>query len=191
MPPPPAIGRRLVMQGLLQGGLVLALAPRAAAAGWRTVAAMAPGAPARALVATHANTVAIIADVILPRTDTPSATDVGVVAWIDTIAADYLSERQRTQFLDGIAAIDAHALSLAGARLASLPAGVVAGVITDLDAACGRKHLSPAERGYTQLKELVIHGYFTSEPVQKDILKVPIIPGRFDPSVPVAPSDAK
>jgi gluconate 2-dehydrogenase gamma chain len=191
MPPPPTIGRRSLMQGLLKGGLVLALAPHAAVAGWRTVAEIAPGAPPRALAATHANTVAIIADAILPRTDTPSATDVGVVAWIDTVAADYLSDSQRTQFLDGIAAIDAHALSLAGARIAALPAGVVAGVITDLDAACGRKHLSAAERGYTQLKELVIHGYFTSEQVQKDILRVPIIPGRFDPSVPVAPADAK
>jgi hypothetical protein len=31
----------------------------------------------------------------------------------------------------------------------------------------------------------VIYGYFTSAVVMKDILKVPIIPGRYDGSVPV------
>jgi glucoside 3-dehydrogenase (cytochrome c) hitch-hiker subunit len=179
------------MHCLLQGGLAVALLPGTAAAGWRAVAAAATDASPRFLQPAQARLIAIVADAILPRTDTPSATDVGVLAWIDTIAADYFSDVQRTDFAAGIAAIDDHALSIAGARLASLPSGVVSGVLTSLDAACGTKNLSAAEHGYVQLKDLVIHGYFTSEPVQKDILRVPIIPGRFDPSVPVTPSDAK
>jgi hypothetical protein len=30
------------------------------------------------------------------------------------------------------------------------------------------------------VKGLVIHGYFTSERVQRDVLKTEIMPGRFD-----------
>ena len=40
----------------------------------------------------------------------------------------------------------------------------------------------------TKLKELVIVGYFTSKPVQTDILKVVVVPGRYDPNVPMAPT---
>ena len=39
---------------------------------------------------------------------------------------------------------------------------------------------APAVRGYSRVKGLVIHGYFTSERVQRDVLKTEIMPGRFD-----------
>ena len=45
--------------------------------------------------------------------------------------------------------------------------------------------------GYAKLKELVIVGYFTSKPVQTDILKVVVVPGRYDPNVPMAPPSVK
>ncbi|MFI5311558.1 MAG: hypothetical protein ACHQQ3_10015, partial [Gemmatimonadales bacterium] len=40
-------------------------------------------------------------------------------------------------------------------------------------------------RAYWRLKSLVIHGYFTSERVMKDVLKVEIMPGRFDGAAPM------
>ena len=190
MTPPNSLGRREVLQSLLTSGLVAALLPGAAAASWRAVAAMAPGTSLRVLDPAHASLVALIADAILPRTDTPSATDMGVVQWIDAVAADYLSDAKRREFLDGVAAIDGLALSMTGSPLASLPAGAVAGVITGLDAVCAVKNSGSAERGYAFLKELVVYGYFTCETVQKDILKVTIVPGHFDPSVPVATTAA-
>ena len=41
-------------------------------------------------------------------------------------------------------------------------------------------------RTYWRLKGLVIHGYFTSERVSKDVLHVEVMPGRFDGSAPMA-----
>lgn len=180
-----SVGRRELLGGLLKGSLVAALVPGTAAAAWRTVAAASADAPLRVLDPPNARLVALVADTILPRTETPGATDVGVVRWIDTVAADYLPEAKRREFLDGLVAIDANAVALTGSPLGMLPAGAVAGVISGLDAACGRKSLVSAERGYALLKELVVHGYFTSEPVQKDVLRTVVIPGRFDPSVPL------
>jgi gluconate 2-dehydrogenase gamma chain len=181
------VHRRAFLHSLAQGGLALALLPGAAAAAWRAVAEAVPSAPARILGTAHSELIAAVADAILPRSDTPSATDVGVVQWIDTVAADYFSSAQRAGFLGGLAAIDAQAHSMAGAALASLRPGSLAGVITALDASCGNP-VDPAQKGYVQLKELIIYGYFTSKPLQQDILQVPVIPGHFDPSVRITPS---
>jgi hypothetical protein len=179
----PLVDRRAFLQRLAQGGLALALLPGAAAAAWRTVADAAPSGPARILGAAQRELIAAVADAILPRSDTPSATDVGVVQWIDTVAADYLSSAQRDGFLGGLAAIDAFARATAAATLAALQPGLLAGVIAELDASCGCNPVDPAQKGYVQLKELIIYGYFTSKPLQQDILHVPVVPGHFDPSV--------
>jgi gluconate 2-dehydrogenase gamma chain len=181
--PTTLVDRRAFLQSLAQGGVALAVLPGAAAAAWRAVAAAAPSAPARILGTAQSDLIAAVADAILPRSETPSATDVGVVQWIDTVAADYFSSGQRAEFLDGLAAIDARARSMAGAALASLPPGLLGGVVAELDASCGSNPVDPAKKGYVQLKELIIFGYFTSKPLQQDVLQVPVVPGHFDPSV--------
>jgi gluconate 2-dehydrogenase gamma chain len=182
------IDRRTLIQNLVKGGLALGLMPDFAEAAWGAIAA---GAPApRVLDAPQAGMIALIADVILPRSDTPSATDLGVPQWIDLIAADYFSPSQRKDFLAGLTAVDDFAQSTAGGRLGSLKGGALSTVVATLDAACGTKDPSPAQRGYAQLKELVMVGYFTSRPVQQDVLKIVIIPGHFDGNVLIGPAGA-
>lgn len=129
------------------------------------------------------STVAALADAILPRTDTPSATDVGVPAFIDVIVADYYSDAERAEFNTGIAAIEELAMTMAGAPFATLTGDRLTAVMTALDKPADRN--SPAARGYSRLKGLVIHGYFTSERVQKDVFKTNIMPGRFDGAAPL------
>ena len=41
-------------------------------------------------------------------------------------------------------------------------------------------------RTYWRFKGLVVHGYFTSERVMKDVLHIEIMPGRFDGAAPLA-----
>ena len=45
---------------------------------------------------------------------------------------------------------------------------------------------SEPSRTYWRLKGLIIHGYFTSERVSKDVLHVEVMPGRFEGSAPLA-----
>jgi gluconate 2-dehydrogenase gamma chain len=186
MPNTIKIDRRNLVRNLLGGGLALSLMPGFAEAAWSALAADA-SAP-RVLGSAKLGAIALIADTILPRSDTPSATDVGVPAWIDAVVAGYFSDAQRASFLADLAAIDDFALATCGARLALLKGSAQATLIANLDAACGTKDLQPAQRGYVQLKELIIVGYFTSKPVQQDILKVVVVPGRYDPDVPIAPA---
>jgi hypothetical protein len=182
--------RRAAIQTLLQGGLALSLMPGFAEAAWDAVAAAGDRPIPRALNSDQTQMIALIAEVILPRSDTPGATDVGVPAWIDLVIAEYFSGPRRAAFLADLSAIDQLALSTSGASLIGLKHHDLMKVISSLDAACGSKDLTPAQRGYVQLKELIVYGYFTSKPVQRDLLKVVIVPGRFDADVRIKPAGA-
>ena len=48
----------------------------------------------------------------------------------------------------------------------------------------GPRTVEPA-RTYWQLKGLIVRGYFTSEPVMKNVLKHVVMPGRFEGAAPV------
>jgi Gluconate 2-dehydrogenase subunit 3 len=191
------IERRAAIQTLLQGGLVLGLLPGFAESAWSAVAAAASAGAGgdepspHALDSGQGRMIARIADTILPSSDTPGASDVGVPAWIDLILARYFSDTRRAAFLSGLDAIDKLAQAHSGAPLAALSGADLAKLIGTLDAACGSKDLTPAQRGYVQLKELVMFGYFTSKSVQQNLLKVVIVPGRFDADVHITPASTQ
>jgi hypothetical protein len=156
------------------------LMPRDAQAAWETVA-RAPHAPPRALIDERAVLVSSLADAIIPRTDSPGATDVGVTAFIDVIVAEYYNDDERAVFLSGLDAIGAR-MKLTGAPSFSEMAPEARTTLLDsLDKPVDRQ--APEARAWSRLKGLVIHGYFTSERVQKDVLKTEIMPGRFDGNV--------
>jgi hypothetical protein len=180
--------RRAAIQTLLQGGLAFSLIPGFAETAWSTIAAGSDRTAPRALSSDQTQVIALIAEVILPRSDTPGATDVGVPAWIDLVLAEYFSGPRRAAFLADLSAIDQLALSTSGASLIGLKHDDLMKVMDSLDAACGSKDLTAAQRGYVQLKELIVYGYFTSKPVQQDLLKVVIVPGRFDADVLIKPA---
>ena len=190
MPSTIKIHRRAAIQGLLQGGLALSLLPGFAEAAWNAVA-QADGRSASNLVGSgRTQMITLLADTLLPRTDTPGAIDVGVPAWIDLVVAEYFSEATRAAFLADLDAIDQLARAQSVEPLAALKSGDLSRVVASLDAAAGSKDLSAAQRGYVKLKELILYGYFTSRSVQQDLLKVVIVPGSFDADVRIAPASS-
>ena len=68
---------------------VLSLLPRDAEAAWNRI--LSGYRVAEGLTPAQRALVSSIADTILPRSDTPSATDVGVTEWVDLIVAEYYS----------------------------------------------------------------------------------------------------
>jgi hypothetical protein len=123
-----------------------------------------------------------IADTIIPRTDTPSATDVGVHKFVEVIVTEQLSDADRATGLSGLDAIDARALSESKSVFADLGADARGKMIESLES--GARDVEPAQT-YWRLKGLIVHGYFTSEPVMKDVLKVKVMPGKFEGAAPV------
>ena len=132
-----------------------------------------------ALSAAEMAQVTRIADLVVPATDTPGALDVQVPAFIDRMMATWYSAPERTDFTTGLAALDRRAGS--GGFVAQSEAAQVA-LLKTLDGKPGPK--GSAEAAFTTLKGLTIYGYFTSERVQKEVLKTVIIPGRFDGCIP-------
>jgi hypothetical protein len=133
--------------------------------------------------------VAALADTILPRTDTPSATDVGVPQFVNVIVSENYTDADRTSFLAGLAAIDGRAQSTSSAPVAELTPGARGAFIASIESEKDRR-TEPA-RTYWRLKGLVIHGYFTSEPVMKNVLHFEVMPGRFDGSAPMPLAHAR
>ncbi len=136
----------------------------------------------RVLSPQHRALVGAIADVILPRTDTPSATDVGVIDFVDVIAEAYYDADERRAFVDGLDAIESLAQRTGGRTFVTLDAAAQTRMVEQLDRVGSRT--TPAERTYGRLKGLVIHGWYTSERVQRDVLHTQVVPGRFDGAAP-------
>lgn len=156
------------------------MVPREAAAAWARVAA-AP--PVDGLSESQLALVAAIADTILPRTDSPSATDVGVPAFINVIVSENYTDADRQTFVAGLDAIDAHVKNNAGATIVDLASDERGDAIGAVEALTDRR-AEPA-RTYWRLKGLVIHGYFTAEQVMKGVLHHEIMPGTYNGSAPM------
>ena len=132
-----------------------------------------------ALSAAEGALVTKIADLVMPATDTPGALDVQVPAFIDRMMATWCSASERAEFTTGLAALDRRA---GPAGFVAQPEAAQVALLKALDGKPGPK--GSAEAAFATLKGLTIYGYFTSERVQKEVLKTVIIPGRFDGCIP-------
>lgn len=140
----------------------LAVLPRDAVAAWARVASGLR--PANGLTDAQLARIGAIADIILPRTDSPSATDVGVPEFVNVVVSENYRDDERDAFVAGLDQLDPAAIG----TYDSAP-----------------DHRAEPARTYWQLKGLVIHGYFTSERVMKDVLRYEIMPGKFDGDAPM------
>ena len=153
----------------------LAVLPRNAEAAWARV--LSGYQTPNGLTPAQRALVQGIADTIIPRTDTPSASDVGVVDWVNLIVAEYFADDVRAPFLAGLDAIDAQVRSARGKAFAELDLAAQQEVVAALDAPADRN--TSEARAYSRLKSLTVHGYFTSERVQKDVLRSQMFHARF------------
>jgi hypothetical protein len=173
--------RRDLLRAAFSAAAITLLPQEKAFAAWTRVA---DGiAPKDGLGDAQMAVVRVIADTIIPRTDTPSATDVKTHDFINVIVAEYAKDDERKAFLGALDAIDSRARAVnGGTAFVDLTPEARGKEIDSLEK--GDRNVEPAQ-SYWRLKSLVVHGYFTSERVMKDVLKVQVMPGRFDGSVPV------
>ncbi|MDH4131612.1 MAG: gluconate 2-dehydrogenase subunit 3 family protein [Gemmatimonadota bacterium] len=132
------------------------------------------GAGFRALSPARAELVTALADLILPRTDTPSASDVGVPAFIDHMLAEWYAPEDTRLTLAGLDEID----RFAGGDFLALDEVRQMAVATELDRFGGGDR-GTAAWAWGRIKSLTVYGYFTSERVMTEVTMDPIVPGRF------------
>jgi hypothetical protein len=179
-----SITRRAALQALGAVTLpTLASAGRPSDAEAARFAARAADAQGSLFRADERATVSAIADAVLPRTGTPGALDVGVPVFVELIAAEWMTERERMAFREGLAALDAHAVATEGR---AWPALDQAAREREASWAEGSEERElPAKVAFRRLKGLTVQGFFSSERVQKEVLRTQIIPGRYLGCAPI------
>jgi hypothetical protein len=146
------------------------------------------------LLADAQRIIEVLADLIIPETDTPGAIEAGVPQFIHQIVMDWYTAAERTIFLDGLAALDATSRSnwslsfveLEPAQQAQLLAALepVRGPQTQGGDALTAIFMPAGAAGevpfYLKLKELTVLGYYTSEIGSTQEMVYLPVPGRYD-----------
>jgi len=142
----------------------------------------------RALNAHQNETVATIAELIIPKTDTPGAREAGVPAFIDVMLADWAGDDQRQMFTAGLANVDERSRALFGKEFVACSEAQQTQILTDLDAELARLRdtKSEASKNFFQaMKWLTLTGYYTSEVGATTELHYRVVPGRYEPCYPL------
>lgn len=183
---------------LLAAGAALPLLPHNLVAMREARAVLGAAAAPRTLNPRQFETVKTLADRILPRTDTPGATDVGAAEFIDLILTEWCSDAERDRFLSGLGDTDSRARALFGAAFIECTATQQADLLTalgekmleDTDAVRDVVRPSHAPRSeapktfYAMLRRWTLTSYYTSEAGATAELHFEIIPDHYDQCAP-------
>ena len=129
-----------------------------------------------------------MAELIIPRTDTPGATDVGVADFIDLILTEWCDDSERGRFLHGFADVDARSNALFRGDFTSCTPLQQSQILIDLGqemgADTGRRlrraiRSAPSPDFYPMFRRLTLTAYFTSEEGATKALNFEIIPGGY------------
>jgi len=112
----------------------------------------------------HQNeTVIALTELIIPETDTPGAKSALVNRFMDLLLNDEEADKQK-RFIQGLAWIDGRCLQQHGKPFIELSAEQQTVFLTPLaDPGNDKPHDRPGVRFFEELKDLTIHGYYTSQ----------------------------
>ena len=130
-----------------------------------------------------------ISDLVIPATDTPGATAAGVPAFVRASIGLGLRGASDTGYRAFRAALDARS----GDRFEALPVARAVTILAAIDQAVLGAHASgesaPAPTDplsfWRTLKALIVMGYYSSEIGASQELQYELVPGHFDPDVPL------
>ena len=144
-----------------------------------------------------------MAELIIPRTETPGTKETRVDEFIDHILAAWYTDDDRARFLAGLAEVDARSQKLFAKNFVDASSEQQSEILRALgeELAQAVSALTNAPRGYRgetplpqdnfylMFRQLTLAGYFTSEAGFTAQLHEEIIPGRYDGCVPVQSSN--
>jgi hypothetical protein len=144
----------------------------------------------RTLNAHQHATVKAMAEMIIPRTDTPGASDVGTAEFIDLILTEWYEEAERARFLSGLADVDSRSHALFEKDFGDCSSLQQADILMALGEKMaeegGERNRRVRVRGastpanfYAMFRQLTLTAYYTSEAGATDELHFEIIPGSY------------
>lgn len=136
--------------------------------------------------------VELLADMIIPPTDTPGAVTAGVPDFIETIVREWYTDTERDIFLQGLDALDTYTGQVEGKPFCEASESTRLAALRDQEK-LATQYQGPPPRMmiarpkddenapfFTKLKELVVLGYYTSEVGATQELKFLPMPGIFN-----------
>lgn len=144
-------------------------------------------------------TVQVMAELIIPRTDTPGATEVGVADFIDLILTEWCDDNDRTKFLSGLADVQSRANDRFGKDFVACTSLQQGQILTDLGnvmlkqlqggGRIGRRRAAHAGSDfYSMFRRLTLTAYYTSEAGATRELGFEIIPDGYNGCAPTPDS---
>jgi hypothetical protein len=177
---------------LLAAGTVLQLAPRNLLAALREARKLVETqAASRTLNAHQQATARVMAELILPKTDTPGATEVGATDFIDLMLTEWYDEQDRARFLNGLADVDLRTQALFGRSFIEASPDQQAEILTwlgqkmtteaeSLPRPRGRSSPALSKNFYSMFRRLTLTAYYTSEAGATAELHFQVIPDSQD-----------
>lgn len=133
---------------------------------------------------TRAAILSIIADQMLPASDTPGALDVGVIPVIDQYLERFLSPENQQTILGGLDRVNQLSQQLFQQPLTGLDANQQM-TIMDYLSKDANQSADKSKHLFFLLREMVVKAYFQSEMVAKNVLKYDPIPKVYKGCIPL------
>jgi gluconate 2-dehydrogenase gamma chain len=130
-----------------------------------------------------------VAEIIIPKTDTPGAKDAGVPGFIDLMLKDCYKKEDQDRFIAGLTAFDEEAKKAYGDSFIYCKPEQQVELVTKIHAAAlaEAKENKEAKRPFILMaKELTLLGFFTSEPGATQVLQYIAVPGSYKGCIPLA-----
>jgi hypothetical protein len=142
-------------------------------------------------------TVRALTELILPKTETPGAADVGTAEFIDLMLTEWYEESERTLFLNGLADVDSRPRSFFGKDFVNCNNEQQSGILAVLGEQMIEEGPEPptpegeflVERNfYRMLRRLTLTAYYTSEAGATEELHFEVIPDGYSGCETLSPS---
>ncbi|MCF8469618.1 MAG: gluconate 2-dehydrogenase subunit 3 family protein [Parvibaculum sp.] len=140
--------------------------------------------------------VAILAETIIPRTDTPGAIDAGVPRYIEFMVGEWLTPEERSIFMHGLAAAEKMAMGTFGRAFSACAVDERERILDLMEDEAGAaswyipgnvdRAFDSAAPFICQLKELTVYGYFSSRMGATQALVLNSAGGDFAGDIPLS-----
>lgn len=142
-----------------------------------------------------------VAQIVIPRTDTPGAGDVGAGAFVALALAHGLDgtrdaapdgpgPRRADGSLDHAAWLERELDRRANGSFLAMPAEERHATLAALDAEAFPAGPPPRDPSpWRAIKGLILTGYYTSQAGGSEELRYQLVPGRWEPDLPLSPGD--
>lgn len=128
--------------------------------------------------------VAVLAETIIPETDTPGAIKAGVPGWIELLTQDCLEEKEQKLIREGLGRLEKRAEGDFKKSFEALSTDERIKLLTALE----RESKKPGGDAFiAKFKELTKFTYASSELGATQAFEFTLVPGRWEPAIPLKP----